>query len=149
MQAEFQVAPGDLRQAILLADDLEDAFVPQHHATRAVVAFGDIALELTVLEGMLFHQCRERLFGRVQSRTLRYRPRLQRPAKLQAKVVMQVRGTVPLHKKTSRVRCPRLSPGRLGFRGSAEITFLRVLFKGHKRLEMFSFHAIANMRVYG
>lgn len=47
MQAEFQVAPGDLRQAILLADDLEDAFVPQHHATRAVVAFGDIALSDT------------------------------------------------------------------------------------------------------
>lgn len=149
MQAELQVAPGDLSQAILFTEDLEDTPIPQHHATRAVVAFGDIALELTVLEGMIFHQCRERLFGRVQSRTLRYRPRLQRPAKLQAKVVMQVRGTVPLHKKTPRVRCTRLCPARLGFRRSAEITFRRVLFKGHKRLEMFSFHVIANMRVYG
>ena len=38
-----------------VAEQFEIAAVPQHHAAAAVVARGDVALEIAVLHGVIFH----------------------------------------------------------------------------------------------
>ena len=149
VQAKLQVAASDLRQTILFANDLEDAAIPQHHAACAVVAFGDVAFEIAVVKGVVFHHGGEGFLSRVESWTLGYGPRFQRAADLQPEVVMQVRRVVALDEEAAGMRGRRLGCRGFRLRSSAEIAFLRVFFERHKRLEMFSFHVIANMRVYG
>ncbi len=149
MEPEFQVAARDLSETGIFAEDLEDAAVPQHYTARAVVAFGDIAFEIAVVNGVVLHHGGEGFLRRIERRSLWHGPRFQGAADLQAEVVMEVGGVVTLDEETARMRGTRLRCRGFRLRSSAEIAFLRVFFERHMRLEMFSFHVIANMRVHG
>src|SRR4029453_10395234 len=65
--------------------------VPQEHRAPAVLALGDDALELAVLDGMVLDVHRQAPLERVEARPLRHRPALERAFELEAEVVVQPR----------------------------------------------------------
>src|SRR5580693_1348002 len=111
VQAEFQIAFGQHRRGfglrprhILPVDRyrrkrLPRAHIPYHHGSRAVVTFWNIALEIEIRNRMILHLHGQPLVRRIERRSLGHRPRLQHAFHLQAKVVMQPRGSVLLHHK--------------------------------------------------
>src|ERR1019366_8044585 len=77
VQAEFQIAARQLRLSRDIAQQVKRAPVPQHHAAAAVVAGRDIAFEIAVLHGVIFHVRGEDLDGRIERRPLGYGPGCQ------------------------------------------------------------------------
>ena len=87
VQAEFEIALG--QHLVGVAFRRPGAAVPQHHRAAAILALGNGALEVAVIEGMVFHFHRQPLFGRVQRRPARHRPGTKGTVQLQPEVVMQ------------------------------------------------------------
>ena len=69
--------------------DLVLAAVPDAHRARAVVAVGDVALEVEVLERMVFGVHREVIALRCRRDALRHRPRQQHAVVLEPEVPVQ------------------------------------------------------------
>jgi hypothetical protein len=74
---------------VRIADRLPRATVPQEDGSTAVLALGDDALEVTVLERMILDVHRQALVGRIQARALRDSPALQDPFELEPKVIVK------------------------------------------------------------
>src|ERR1019366_6424314 len=99
VQAELQIATRQLGIGGDVAQQVERAPVPQHHAAPAVIAGRNIAFEIAVLQGVVFHVRREHLHRGIERWPLGYGPGFQDAIDLQAKVVVEAGGIVPLHTK--------------------------------------------------
>src|SRR6185369_8240007 len=66
----------------------------------------------------------------IERRALRYSPRLERAADLQAQIVVQTAGVMPLHDKAV---IGRSSRNRRRFRRLREISLSGVVLQGHRR----------------
>ena len=105
IQAEFNLASLQLQQRVearrlgltgIVFHDKRSA-VPDHDASRAVVAFGNLALEAAILQRMILgHHCKP-FVGIALRRPLRHRPGLQRAVNRQPEVVVQPRRGMLLH----------------------------------------------------
>ena len=74
-----------------------EAAVPNDYLAGTVVALGNDALEIAVLDRMVFDHHGKPLVGRIERRPLGYGPRAQHAFHLEAEVVMQPGGRVLLH----------------------------------------------------
>jgi hypothetical protein len=94
VQRERQLA---LRHAVArVALGLPGAAIPDHHGAAAVLALGDDALEVGVVERMVLGAHREPAIAGRQARALGHRPRQQDAVELQAEVVVHPAGGVLL-----------------------------------------------------
>src|SRR6266567_2173683 len=82
----FRLLPG-----VEVAFYCVSAAVPNHHRSRAIVAFGDFALKAAILERMIFHVNGEAFVGVALGRSLGHSPGLQRPIDRQPEIVVQPR----------------------------------------------------------
>jgi len=83
------------------------ADVPHDHRAGAVVAGGDHALEVGVLEGMVLGPHREALLLRIQGGALRHRPAREGAGDLEAQVVVEPPRRVLLHHEAAGSARPR------------------------------------------
>jgi hypothetical protein len=103
---------------------LVGAAVPDLHRAGAVLALGDLALELQVLERVVLCANRQPVLVRMLWHTSGERPRRQRPLVLQAQVPVQPTRVVLLDHEASLGRLPAAAPFRL--RGLLEVALLLV-----------------------
>src|SRR5690606_6071228 len=119
-----------------IALGLPDAMVPDDHVARAIVAFGDAALEAGVIQRVILDMYRQALLRWVQARPLGHRPALQGAVQLQAKIVVQATSIVFLHHESQRTGLVAALARLLArFAGLFEIAFAVVftLRSGHGR----------------
>ena len=109
----------DLRVAPLL--DLEGAAVEDPHRARAVVAGGDLAVEVEVLERVILGAHGEVVALRVGRNALRDGPAGERPLVLEAQVPVHRARRVLLHDEAQ--RSFRLGGLSRRFRGRFEVAF--------------------------
>src|SRR5215207_1839512 len=95
MPLAFQLLAGqvELEMALLVAKrgieiGRPRALVPDHDGAAAVLAFGDDALEVAIVERMVLGRDGQPLLAGDQARPLRHRPALQHAVELQPEVVM-------------------------------------------------------------
>ena len=79
------------------------AAVPQLHRAAAILAFGNGALEVAVVERMVLDLDRQALDRRIERRPLGDRPRLEGAVELETEIVVQPRGVVALHHEAQRL----------------------------------------------
>src|ERR1019366_6016060 len=115
---------------------------PHHHAPPAVIAGRNIAFEISVLQGVVFHVRREHLHRGIERWPLGYGPGFQDAIDLQAKVVVEAGGIVPLHTKRGFGRRRALTCGRRRFGRFLEAAFRGVLVERHNPLTSFHLHLI-------
>src|SRR6185437_6407291 len=89
----------------LLLEQLVRAAIPDLDGARAVVPFRDLPLEAPVLEGMVLDMDGEVLLPRLERDAFRHRPRGENTVALEAEVVVEPPGVVPLHDE-DRALCP-------------------------------------------
>src|ERR1019366_7305539 len=142
VQAELQIATRQLGIGGDVAQQVERAPVPQHHAAPAVIAGRNIAFEIAVLQGVVFHVRREHLHRGVKRRPLGYGPGFQDAIDLQTKIVVQARGIVPLHTKIRFGPRRALAGGGRRFGRFLEAAFRGVLVERHNPLASFHLHLI-------
>src|SRR6185436_13619706 len=109
------------------------ALVPDLHLARAVVPFRNHALELRVVERMVFDVLREALDAGVGARLVGNRPALQRAVEFQPEVVVQAARGVLLDDVAQFIRIAPLSAARL--LRVPEVALLPVLRQSHARRE--------------
>ena len=81
----------------LLLEELVRAAVPDLDGARPVVPLRDLTLEAPVLEWMVLDMDGEVLLARLERDALRHRPRGENAVPLEAEVVVEPPGVVPLH----------------------------------------------------
>ena len=86
VEMEFESAIAITRARIVDRNPI--ATIPYDHFACAVLFFRNVAFEVGVLERMVLDVHGQSLFARIETRALGYRPALQRPIELQAKVVV-------------------------------------------------------------
>ncbi len=96
VQAELEIAALDLGLAGCVAEQIEGAAVPEHHAAAAVLAFGDVAFEISVVERMIFDVDGEGFGERLKRGAFGDGPGFERAVDFEAEVVVQARGVVAL-----------------------------------------------------
>src|SRR5262249_50725858 len=85
------------RREVGVAQDRVGAAVPDRHRAGAVGALRDAAGEVLVLEGVVLGRHGEPLVLRVVGEAARHRPRAQHALGLEAQVVVEVAGLVPVN----------------------------------------------------
>ena len=99
----------------LVAFGHPEAAVPQHDRAAAILALGDRAFEVAVVERMVLHLDRQALVGRIERRALRHRPGLEDAIVLQAEIVVQPGGRMLLDDEARVLGRPNLGlAARLG-----------------------------------
>ena len=106
--------------------DVVGAFVPDQDLARAVVALGDLAMKVDVVERVVLDVDREVVLLRVGRHPFRDRPGDQHAVLLKAEVPVQAPGVVLLNDKAWRPGCFPGHPAAR-FRGLLEIPFRFVL----------------------
>ena len=109
------------------------AFVPNHHRSRAVLTFGNHALEISVLKRVILRPDGQPPFGRVHGRTFGHCPRRQNALDRQAKVIVQTTGVMLLNDKDA--PAPATPEAPIGLRRLSEPPLPAVLFEWHSVLE--------------
>ena len=120
--AAGRIGSGFLRHA---AGRLPRAAVPDDHGARAVIAGWNFAFERAVLERMILHVHGQPLHRRIETGSLGYRPRLQRPVEFEPEVVMQAPGVMLLNQ----IRERRLSARACRLAGTRAARRLRRFFE--------------------
>src|SRR5438874_409873 len=118
--------PGAVRRA----GSVISAFVPKHHRPGPVIAFGDDALELPVVERMVLNHHGQALVGGVDRWPFWNSPALERPCGFEAKIVMKVRCLMLLNCEPERPRSDSFRPAWFG--ASRELPFGLVLLEAHR-----------------
>ena len=93
MQGEFQVA---LLEAALGIVGLPGAAIPELHGAAAILAVGNSAFEIAVIERVILDLDRQPLVVRIDRGTARHRPGLEDAVELEPEIVMQPRRVVLL-----------------------------------------------------
>src|SRR6266508_6267786 len=117
----------------LLLQELICARVPDLDLPRAVLALRNLALEVRVLERVVFHVDREPLLAGLQRHALRNRPARKRPVPLQSEVVVEPARVVALDDEDRLLRA--LLPGKR-LRSLLRISLLSILPQAHKALSV-------------
>src|SRR5271165_3080797 len=89
VQGEFQVALGELLLAAKRPFRFIRAAVPDNHIARAILPSGNLALKLTILEGVILDVNCQAFHAGVERWSFRHGPGFQYSVHLQAQVVMQ------------------------------------------------------------
>ena len=92
MEDELQIALGEAFAGV--ADRLPRPLVPQHHRAAAVIALGDGALEVAIVERVVLDMDREALLLGIEARPIGHRPRHQHAVALEAEIEMHPRRVV-------------------------------------------------------
>ena len=95
---ELQVAAP--QPLLRIADRPPIAAVPELHRAAAILALGDGALEVAIVERMILGLHRQPLDLGIERRPLGHRPRQEDTVELEPEIVVQARGIVPLDDKT-------------------------------------------------
>ena len=107
------------------------AAVPDPHRARAVVAVGDVALEVEVLERMVFGVHREMVPLRRRRDALRHRPREEHSVVLEAEIPVQRARVMLLHDEARPFGRRRARGGVTArFRRRVEVALGAVLLEG-------------------
>ena len=101
--------------------------VPHHHRARTVTTLGNIALEVGIVQRVIFGLNRQALVVRIQPRAFRHGPRFQRALNRQTKIVMQPARSVFLYHEGIFCFGGTLHAGRL--RCAVELPLPLVLFQ--------------------
>lgn len=121
---EFALAPCAWR---ITTRNFISAIIPKHHCARAIIAFGNRALEAAVVHGMIFDFDREAAVTSFRWKALRHGPGLENAFHFQTKIVMQSRRGVFLnHERELAGGALFYFSRRLG--GAGEVAFGFVLF---------------------
>lgn len=88
----YEVLPAHLD--LLTAQGIVFEVVRDVHVAGAVLPFGDLALELGVIQGMILDVHRQALVGGIERRPFRHRPALEDAVGLETKIVMQPAGVM-------------------------------------------------------
>ena len=102
------------RGRVVGPDRLPGPPVPDDDVAAAVLAVGDHALEVEVLDRVVLDVDGQVTGRRVERRALRHRPADQHTADLEAEVVVEPPGSVALHDEAGRSRCAGALVRRLG-----------------------------------
>ncbi len=129
VQRDVEVAFGE--PLVGIGGALPAPAIPHDHGAAAVLALGDVALEIEVLHRVILGADREPLLADDQARSARHRPALERAAELEPQIVMHPARIVLLHDELAAVARAafRLGLGRglgFGLGGAAEIALLLV-----------------------
>ena len=81
---------------VRIAFRLPGPAIPQQNGAAAVLAFGDGAFEIAVIERMILDMDREALLAFDEARPLRHRPAFEDAVELKAEIVVQAGGVVLL-----------------------------------------------------
>ena len=130
VQREFQVA---LLESALRIVGLPIAAIPELHGAAAILALGNGAFEIAVIQRMVFHLHRQPLVVRIERRPLRDRPGLEDAVEFQAQIVMQPARVMLLNDKMPPLRGRDLGLAA-GLRGLFEIALVSIggqVFEGH------------------
>jgi hypothetical protein len=104
VELEFQVAGLERSLRRLVAFGHPVSAAPKLNRPAAVLPLGNRALEVAVLERVIFHFDGETLFARIERRAARHRPRFENAVQLKAEVVVQPRGRVLLYYEAPALR---------------------------------------------
>src|SRR3981189_2114169 len=94
LEDEFQVA--FLQPLVRIALGQPVAAIPELHRAAAILALGNGALEVAVVERMVLDLDRQPLVVRIERGAAGHCPRLEGAVEFESKVVMQARGVVAL-----------------------------------------------------
>ncbi len=131
LQAELELALaiGPLRIGGALPVGIPAAPVPDHDRAAAVLALGDDALEVGVVQRVVLDVDGEMLVVRIEARALRHGPALERAVELEPDVVVQPPGRVLLDDEEVAARAGL--DVRSGLGCLAEVPFLAVALQCH------------------
>ena len=129
-----ELARLDRRGWVIGGVRLPGAAVPHDHVPAAVLAPRDDALEVEVLQGVVLDVDRDPLDVRIEGGPLGHRPADQDATDLEAEVVVQPPGPVPLHDEpllaVVRRRAPAACPAGSGVRLKSRLRWYGVSFPG-------------------
>ncbi len=109
IQGEFQIAAVERFLRRFTAFRTPITAVPELHRAAAVLTFGNRALEVSVVQRMIFDFHRQALVLWIEGRTSSHRPGLEHPVELQAKVIVQLARRVLLYDEPQARRGRHLS----------------------------------------
>src|SRR5215831_15053810 len=117
---------------VRVADRLPGAAIPDKHSAAAVLALGDDALEVAVLDRVILDVHGQPLVRGIEARPLGDRPALENAFELEPKIVVEPRGGVLLNHERARRRAGlvRHLTRRLGC--FLEIALATILVKPHE-----------------
>lgn len=124
LQAEAQLALGI--GFVRIAFGLPDAPVPDDHVARAVMAFGDMAFEIGVVQRVVLYVHGQAAHLRVQRGPFGDCPAFQRAIELQAEVVVQVTGVMLLDAELQRMGPLAMAALAAGLGRGVEVALARV-----------------------
>ena len=138
MEDELELALGEPRFRV--ADRLPGALVPEHHRAAAILALGNGAFEIAIVERVVLDMHRQALVLRVVARPARHCPADEDAVQLEAEIVMEPRRRVLLDEiAIAAGLAGALRPARLG--GLGEIALGAV---GGKRVGWHGFSRLSN-----
>ena len=140
MHPELEIAALDLCGSGRVAEQLVRAAVPQHNASAAVFALGNVAFKIPVVERMILDVHGQVLRQRLQAGAFRHGPGFQSPVHFEAEIIMEPRRVVPLHAEEIAARCGPAIRLRLWLGRFIEGSFAAVFFERHPR-RLLSFYA--------
>ncbi|MNV22051.1 hypothetical protein D3C71_1130080 [compost metagenome] len=104
LQRELEIA---FRQCVFrgpVAFRLPVAAIPEHHRTTAILALGNGAFEITIVERVILDLDGQPLVAGIEGWSSGHRPGFEYPIELEAKIVMQPSGVVLLDHEPPAVR---------------------------------------------
>ena len=143
----MEVAGGHRVERVVALGERPRSPVPDDHVAAAVLAGGDHALEVEVVERVVLDVGRQALHVGVERRTLGHRPAEQDARRLQAEVVVQPARPVPLHDEAPPVGGRRVGAPRLGRQGEVTLGPIRAQpLVGGRRAGAGAGHALSQPR---
>src|SRR5580698_2037075 len=132
VEREFQISALERRLRILTPFGDPEPPIPQLHRTAAVLALGDGALKVPIVEWMIFDLDSLPFIGWIDRRPARHRPRFEHPVEFEPQIVVQPARGVFLYDEA---QLPRRRHGLLTarLRGLGEVALLTIF--GEKFLQ--------------
>src|SRR5438067_4168918 len=116
--------------------------VPNHDGTPAILAFGNDALELQIVDRVILCLKASARFTILERNSLRYRPRLLHVVHFQSKVVMEMTCCVFLHNESAPASLRAVAwQFRHRFCGTREVSFGAIIGKPYRCFRPWPFFA--------
>src|SRR5262249_37051304 len=114
-----------------ITDGFPGAAIPQKDGAAAVLSFGDDALEIAVVEGVILDMHRQPFVPRIEARSFRDRPAFEDAFELESKIVMEPRSAVLLHDERPMPFARLFGHLARGLRSLLEVALAPILAKPH------------------
>ena len=102
-KGKLEVALGESLLGRPVAFRLPVAAVPEHDRAAAILAFGNRAFEVTIVQRVVFHLHGQALVLGIERRSLGHSPGLEDAVEFEAQVIMEPRGVMFLDDKAPAV----------------------------------------------